>query len=386
MRPRLTAPAPSRPAPSAPVRVLHLLSRSHQRGSEVVALELADELDRHGHENRVVAISPALDGGHEPGLVPLVRSRGAGPLELVSSAWRLRHLLADEPVDVVLAHGGWPAEVAALALPRGGPLLVWQRILGFPDKVWSPVRRRWWSAVASRFDVGVALTDDLAVELRRLRFPGPIWVIPNSRKPHRFRDVDRTVAAARLHSDVGVPSDVPLIGFVGHLVHQKRPERALEVLARLRTQGSPAHLVVAGTGPLRPDLEAQAECLGVAGAVAFLGHRSDVEWVFGGVDVVLLTSEAEGIPGVAIEALMAGCPMVTVPVGGVTEVLEHGVTGLVLDGDDPEEMAAAVAHLLDDHETRATMGRNGRLRTDRFTASATAAVYAERLTAALAER
>ncbi len=144
--------------------------------------------------------------------------------------------------------------------------------------------------------------------------------------------------------------------------------------------------MVAGTGPLRPDLEAHAERLGVAGAVTFLGHRSDVEWVFGGVDVALLTSEAEGIPGVAIEALMAGCPMVTVPVGGVTEVVEHGVTGLVLDGDEPAEMAAAVARLLDDDETRAAMSRAARLRTDRFSASAAAAVYAERLTAALAGR
>jgi glycosyltransferase involved in cell wall biosynthesis len=351
-----------------------------------VALELADELDRRGHHNRLVALSPALDGGHEPGLEPMVGSRRVGPLELVSSAWRLRRLLADEPVDVVLAHGGWPAEVTALALPRGGPLLVWQRILGFPDKLWRPVRRRWWAAIASRFDVGVALTDDLAAELRRLGFRGPIWIIPNSRKPDRFFDVDRTAAAARLHREVGVPADVPLIGFVGHLVRQKRPERALEVLALLRAQGRPAHLVVAGTGSLLANLEAQAMRLGVGEAVTFLGHRLDVEWVFGGVDLVVLTSEAEGIPGVAIEALMAGCPMVSVPVGGVTEVVEHGVTGLVLDRDDPASMATAVAELLDDNETRLSMSRSGRRRTSSFSAAATAAVYAERLTAALAER
>jgi glycosyltransferase involved in cell wall biosynthesis len=137
---------------------------------------------------------------------------------------------------------------------------------------------------------------------------------------------------------------------------------------------------------LRPDLEAHAERLGVAGDVTFLGHRDDVEWVFGGVDLALLTSDSEGIPGVAIEALMSGCPMVTVPVGGVAEVVEHGVTGLVLDGGDPALMAGAVARLLTDGETRATMSRASRLRIDRFSASAAAAVYADRLTAALAER
>ena len=352
----------------------------------MVALELADELDCLGHQNRVVALGPAFDGSQEPGLVPLGAPRGEAVRDVAAGAWRLRRLLADEPVDVVVAHGGWPAQVAALAVGRGGPLLVWQRILGLPNKVWDPIRRRWWGMVARRFDAAVALTDDQVVELRRLGFRGPVWVIANFRKPDRFRGLDRVVAAARLRAEVGVREGVPLIGFVGHLVRQKRLDRALEVLALLPAERCRAHLVVAGTGPLRPDLEAHAERLGVAGDVTFLGHRDDVEWVFGGVDLALLTSDSEGIPGVAIEALMSGCPMVTVPVGGVAEVVEHGVTGLVLDGGDPALMAGAVARLLTDGETRATMSRASRLRIDRFSASAAAAVYADRLTAALAER
>jgi glycosyltransferase involved in cell wall biosynthesis len=352
----------------------------------MVALELADELDRLGHRNRVVALGPGLDGRQEPGLVPLGGSWREGPRELVSLAWRLRRLLSEEPVDVLVAHGGWPAEVAALAVGSRRPLLVWQRILGLPDKVWRPVRRRWWGIVARRFDVGVALTGDQEVELRRLGFRGPVWVIPNFRKTDRFRDLDRAVAAARLRGEIGVPEGVPLIGFVGHLVHQKRLDRALEVVALLRAQGSTIHLVVAGTGPLLPDLEALAARLGVEAAVTFLGHRDDVEWVFGGVDMALLTSETECMPGVAIEALMAGCPMVSVPVVGVAEVIEHGVTGLVLDGFEPAEMAGAVARLLADDETLTAMSGACRLRTDRFSASTAAAVYADRLTAALAGR
>jgi glycogen synthase len=73
-------------------------------------------------------------------------------------------------------------------------------------------------------------------------------------------------------------------------------------------------------------------------------------------------------------------------VGGVAEVVEHGVTGLVLGDDDPATMAVAVARLLADADTRAAMSRASRLRTDRFSAPTAAAVYAERLTAALARR
>jgi glycosyltransferase involved in cell wall biosynthesis len=376
---------PSAVAPTS-MRILHLVSHSHRRGAELAAAELADELERRGHRNRVLALAPALDGGRAPGVTPLARFPGTGVPELLVLAWKLRREFSEEPVDVILAHGGWPAQVAALATPRGGPLIVWQRILGFPDKVWGPARRRWWAIMMRRIDAGVALTEALEGELRHLGFAGPVWIIPNSRKPDRFLAVDRSAARARLCAEIDVPDGTPIIGFIGHLVRQKRPERVIEVLALLRARGSPAHLVVAGAGPLRPDVEAQARRLGVADAVVFLGHRDDVEWVFGGVDLVVLTSEAEGIPGVAIEAAMAGCPMVTVPVGGVAEVVEHGVTGVVLEGDGPEEMAGAVAALLADDAARARMSRHGRERAPGFSASATAAVYADRLTDALAKR
>jgi glycosyltransferase involved in cell wall biosynthesis len=386
MRPQSTVPHSPPRTPAAPLRVLHLVGHSQRRGAELVAVELADELDRLGHRNRVLALGPGLDGGQEPGLEPLGRSWREGPRELVSLAWRLRQRLSDEPVDVVVAHGGWAAEVAALAVGRRGPLLVWQRILGLPDKVWHPVRRRWWGIIARRFDAGVALTGDQEAELRRLGFRGPVWLIPNFRKPDRFRDLDRAAAAARLHAEVGAPEGVRLIGFVGHLVKQKRPDRALEVLALLRARGCTAHLVVAGKGSLLPALKAEARRLGVAEAVTFLGQRNDVELVFAGVDLALLTSEAEGIPGVAIEALMAGCPVVSVPVGGVADVVEHGVTGLVMASDDPAEMAGAAAQLLAADDTLAAMARASRLSIDRFSASTAAPAYADRLTAALAGR
>ena len=75
---------------------------------------------------------------------------------------------------------------------------------------------------------------------------------------------------------------MPLIGFVGHLVRQKRAERALAVMARLRTMGCPAHLVIAGDGPLRPELEAEVARRDLDHLVTFLGHRSDVEAVWEG--------------------------------------------------------------------------------------------------------
>jgi glycosyltransferase involved in cell wall biosynthesis len=360
-----------------------LVARSHRRGAELVAQELAAELDALGYDDRVVALGPAVGGGEEQGLAPLVATEGDGPVALARRIWKVRRLLAAEPADVIMAHGGWAAQVAVLASGRGGPLLVWQRILGFPTSVWRSGRRSWWKIIVRRVDACVALTRELEHELRELGFTGPVWLIPNSRRPDRFLGVDRAEAASRLRSDLGLPPDVPLVGFVGHLVRQKRPERAIDMLHHLRQLDRSACLVIAGDGPLRPNLESQVRSLGLSSAVTFLGHRPDVEEVLGGVDVAVLTSEAEGIPGVAIEAVMVGCPLVSVPVGGVAEVIDDGVTGVVLSDCDPARMATVVAGLLADPERRRGMSLQGRRAAGSFAAATAAATFADHLDAAL---
>lgn len=363
----------------AAMRILHVVARSHRRGAELVALELAHELGELGVDNVVVALGLAHDGGQDPAFVPLVKSAGLSPVVFAAAAFRLRRKLKERPFDVVLAHGGWALQVAAIAVGRTGPLLVWQRILGFPPAVWGPGRHWWWRIVARRIDAAVALTDDLEDELRQLGFGGPVWVIPNSRRPERFLAVDRATEAVRLRREVGVPPDVSLIGFVGHLVDQKRPERAVDVLVRVLQDGLRAHLVMAGDGPLRRMLEREVQRRGLGDQVTLLGHRDDVEHVLGGLDLLVLTSDAEGIPGVAIEAQMAGCPVITFPLGGVAEVVEDGVTGVVLEGSSPTVMARRVSDLLRNPSQLARMGVAARARSPEFAASLTAKVYADRL-------
>ena len=137
-------------------------------------------------------------------------------------------------------------------------------------------------------DIAVALTEDLESEMRRLGFRRPVWLIPNSRRPERFIGLDRSAATATLRAEVGAAPGVPLIGFVGHLVRQKRPERALAVAAELRAMNRPAHLVIVGDGPMRAALEAEVTSRELQDLVTFLGHRPDVEAVLGGVEVALL--------------------------------------------------------------------------------------------------
>lgn len=361
------------------VRIVHLVSRSQRRGAELVALELARELDALGHANRVVALGLGFDGTDDPALPPLTRRSDGGARALILGAWALHRGLVTEPADVVIAHGGRAVEAAVLVRRRGHPLIVWQRILGFPPQMWRPVPQLRWRAVVRRIDAAVALTSDLGVELRRLGFTGPIWTIPNFRDPAPFLAVDRAAAAANLRHELAIASDVGLIGFVGHLIEQKRPDRALDTLAAVHELGEAAHLVVAGDGPLRTQFVADVRARGLGPFVHVLGHRVDIAQILGAVDVFILTSDAEGLPGVLIEAQLAGCAVVTVPVGGVRELVDDGKTGVVIAAIDHQELAAQVVGLLRDRPGRQRIGERARREAVRFSSREAAAVYAARL-------
>jgi glycosyltransferase involved in cell wall biosynthesis len=361
------------------LRILHLVTRSQRRGAELVAVELARGLDSLGHTNRVLALSLGFDGGEDVDLPPLTRRSDDGFRALWLGARALRRHLALEPVDILIAHGGRAVEAAVLARRRRRPIIVWQRILGFPPHMWRPIRRLRWRTIVRRIDAAVALTPDLGEELERLGFKGPVWAIPNFRDPEPFVAVDRDEAAKALRTDLDIPPAAGLIGFVGHLIAQKRPDRALDVLVAMHRLGERAHLVVAGDGPLRGQFEQDVMTRELGDFVHVLGHRNDIPQILAALDVFILTSDAEGLPGVLIEAQMAGCPVVTVPVGGVRDLVDDGETGIVTDGLDPEELATRVIELLRDPHLRFRLGERARRRAVRFSSTRAAGTYAARL-------
>jgi glycosyltransferase involved in cell wall biosynthesis len=367
------------------VRILHLVTRSQRRGAELAALELARALDELGCEDRVIALARAFDGSAIDELPSLTPRSDLGFRTSFASIRALRRELAREPVDVLLAHGGRAAEIAALARRGSRPPIVWQRILGLPPRFAGPVRRRWWQFLLRRTDAAVALTEELESELHELGFKGRIWRITNFRDPTRFEGLNRAEEATRLRAELGIASGEPLIGFVGHLIAQKRPDRAIEVLAEVHRLGMRAHLVVAGDGPLRATLERHVADRDLGAYVHVLGEREDVERVFGGVDVFVLTSDDEGIPGVLIEAQMAGCPVVAPRIGGVRDVIEDGVTGTITAHADALEIAHGVVELLGDPPRRVRMADAARQRASQFTSSRAAAIYAQYLAGLLTD-
>jgi glycosyltransferase involved in cell wall biosynthesis len=165
-------------------------------------------------------------------------------------------------------------------------------------------------------------------------------------------------ARAELRREIGVNTE-PLVTMVGRLVPIKNHDLFLRLAARLVEQGSKARFLVVGGGSEESRLRGLAVELGLADRVHFLGWRSDLERIYAGSDLVVLTSINEGTPVCLIEALAAGRAVVATDVGGVSDVLEQGRLGRLVPAGDLDGLVTAVAELLENSERRAELGATG---------------------------
>jgi glycosyltransferase involved in cell wall biosynthesis len=145
-----------------------------------------------------------------------------------------------------------------------------------------------------------------------------------------------------------------------------RAQKALHVLLRavpaVRERRPDVRVLIAGDGPERASLEQLARDLRVEDSVLFLGHRADVPDLLRGVDVAVSCSDFEGSPLAVMEYMDAALPIVATAVGGVPDLIEHGVHGLLVARGDAPALASAIGELLDDPDTARAMGRRARER------------------------
>ncbi|MGB8861927.1 MAG: glycosyltransferase family 4 protein [Ilumatobacteraceae bacterium] len=150
-------------------------------------------------------------------------------------------------------------------------------------------------------------------------------------------------------------------GVVGRLVEEKGLHELFAAAHALRTTGSPVRMVVVGPNdPDKPD-GASAAMLSAAAddGIVFVGARTDMPECYSAMDVFVTATHREGFPRAAMEASASGLPVVATDIRGCRQVVEHGVTGLLVPVRDPEALAKALATLAADPERRARMGAAG---------------------------
>jgi glycosyltransferase involved in cell wall biosynthesis len=182
-----------------------------------------------------------------------------------------------------------------------------------------------------------------------------LYFLPNVVDTERFKPSGSPVAKA-----------CTLIA-VGRLVKQKRLDRFISILGRLHADfGLSVRGWIVGSGrqdeDLRPELENQAGRLGLLRDILqFRGGVSDMSSIYSEAAVCVLTSDFEGTPNVLLEAMASGLPVVATRVGGVPGIVRHEDTGFLLEPDNLDGFAAALAELVRNPELRTKMGRRARV-------------------------
>jgi glycosyltransferase involved in cell wall biosynthesis len=175
-----------------------------------------------------------------------------------------------------------------------------------------------------------------------------------------------TASTARGALGLELDPSSPVVTFVGRLTDVKRPDRFVAMAELVAAQRPDTVFLIAGDGELRAGIETAAR----TADVRFLGWRGDVVTLYAASDLVVVTSDNEGMPVTLIEASMAGRACITTDVGSAAEVVEDGVTGRVV-ATDAAALAEAVLELLADEGRRTTMGGAARERmVRRFSAAA----------------
>ena len=163
-----------------------------------------------------------------------------------------------------------------------------------------------------------------------------------------------------------VADDAIVFGIVARLVPIKSHTTLIDAFAMVHKELPSARLVVAGDGSCLDALKRQVADFSLADSVAFLGEVRDTDEVLNGLDVYMLASTNEGMNLTLLEAMATGLCVVATAVGGNTEVVAEGETGLLVPPSDPGQMARAMVRLARDPQLRATLGAAGRQRVEEY--------------------
>ena len=163
-------------------------------------------------------------------------------------------------------------------------------------------------------------------------------------------------SAAELKRELKISSHQPVLGAVGRMVPIKGFNLLLEAARLILAEEPNVRFLLIGDGPQRADYEAQSEALGLTDTVQFLGFRSDVTDIINLLDLFVMTSYHEGIPTVLLEAMVMRKAVVATNVGGIPEVIEDDVSGVLITPGDINSIASACIQVLRDSKLRERLG------------------------------
>lgn len=357
-----------------PLVVLQLAANRWWTGSADPIIHLSRGLETRGHRVLLGLIPGGRfqDKAREAGLElvdGLSLEAKLQPTRLLGDVARLRRLMRREQVDLIHTHHSHDHWLGRIC--RGPAALV----RTFHNT--RAVRTRWPStALYRQSDALIAVSDSVAARCREAGVaPGRLFRVAGVVDASRF---SRPADGERIRKEFGV-GRAPLVGCVARLASNRGHELLIRGFSLLLSSHPDSRLLLVGKGERREDLEEFVKRLGLTGHVLFAGYRdAELPEVLEALDAfVLMAAGADESCRAALEAMAAGRAVVARRVGAMAETVRHGTTGLLIDDDRPESVAAALRSMLDDPGRTRAMGEAGRRRAEELFAPARHAAEVE---------
>lgn len=259
--------------------------------------------------------------------------------------WRLRKLLKEVKPDVLhtyLLHGNLLGRVVGSL--TGLPVIISsERTIGQARR-WGRILTRLTNPLAQAVEVNssagkLSVIKDLGVPESKVRI---------IRSGFDLNSITCQNVETNIRNELGLNEDTRVILMAGRLRPVKGIDYGIRAFTKLVEDVPNAHLIIAGDGEERENLEGLARSLSVHEKSTFLGVRSDLPGLLRESDAFLLPSLNEGFPRVAVEALAIGCPVVATNVGGTPEIVIDGQTGILVESKNSGQMADGLSNLLND--------------------------------------
>jgi glycosyltransferase involved in cell wall biosynthesis len=348
------------------IRVVEVLATGTNGGAQEHVYSLLTRLDRERYDASVVSLSPgsAVRKLQRAGFDVLVIDEPDDAIAVGALAAYLVEVRAD-----VIHNHMFRAETvgtrAAMALADIGHRRPYVVSTVHSSRIRSQEDRQVLRDLTPHMDQLIAVSQMVERKLEdEGRTTAPVRRIYNGVDLSRYEQQE---ACCTLPEEYGMEPGSQLVGVVARLEPEKGHPTLLEAWPRVLRAVPDAYLLIVGEGSRREALEAQARELRIAHRVVFTGRRDDVPAVTAALDVAVLPSyrEAQGLS--VLEAMALSRPVVASNVGGIPEMIEDGVTGLLVPPHDAETLAGAITRLLRDHPYADTLARAGHdLVHDRF--------------------
>jgi glycosyltransferase involved in cell wall biosynthesis len=267
----------------------------------------------------------------------------------------LRRIIRDYGVDVINTHSSSDSWIGSIAGRLEGVAVLRTRHIS--SAVNGNLLTRW---LYGRLSDEVITTGEFIRSqlIRDLGLnPARVFSIPTGIVCDDFVQTD----GRGLRREFGVPEDVPVVGIAAVLRSWKGHLDLLQAMALVLNVFPDARLLIVGDGPMREKIESRIQELGLGQRTVLTGHREDIANVIAALDVAVMASYAsEGIPQFALQAMASGKPVVATRVGGIPEVVQDRITGLLVEPGSPESLSRAIVILFRDETERGRMGKRGR--------------------------